>query len=94
MKVNVVFTQQEMDDIADCYAYLKQYESAIVRNRNHEFDDMQPFCADIARKRRYLFELCPKAFRQPGTYKLTLKEINEEIREHERNGRVCKAPKR
>ena len=94
MKLKLVFTQQEMDDIADCYAYLKQYEENIVRNRNHQFDDMQPFCADIAKKRRFLYELCPKAFRQPGTYKLTLKEINEEIREHERNGRVYKSPQR
>lgn len=57
--MEIKFSQSDKYNIKDIYAYLVQYEGDIVRT-----DDkyMLPFCADIALKRLFLYDMCPKAF--------------------------------
>jgi hypothetical protein len=57
--MEIKFSQSDKYNISDIYAYLFQYEHDIVRNDNKS---MLPFCADIALKRLFLYDTCPKAF--------------------------------
>ena len=57
--MEIKFSQSDKYNITDIYAYLIQYEDVIIRNNDKS---MLPFCADIALKRLFLYDMCPKAF--------------------------------
>ena len=57
--MEIKFSQSDKYNITDICAYLHQYEQDIIRNNDKT---MLPFCADIALKRLFLYDMCPKAF--------------------------------
>ena len=57
--MEIKFSQTDKYNITDIFAYLVQYEQDIIRNNDKT---MLPFCADIALKRLFLYDMCPKAF--------------------------------
>ena len=48
------FSEQEIDDLTDCYAYLGQFEDMILRTNNVK---MFRFLPDIAKKRLSIAEM-------------------------------------
>ena len=57
--MEITLSRDDKYNITDIFAYLSQYEDAIIRNDDKS---MLPFCADIALKRLFLYDTFPKAF--------------------------------
>lgn len=79
--MRIVFSPSDKYNITDICAYLKQYESDIIRNDNKT---MLPFCADIALKRLFLYDMCANAF---DRYDVKRDDIITDIENHISNGR-------
>lgn len=74
--MEIKFSQSDRFNITDIYAYLIQYEKDIVRNNDKT---MFPFCADIALKRLFLYDMCPKAFGKRVKRDEIIKEFENHI---------------
>ena len=72
-------------DIADCAAYIWQLENDIICTGNKS---LKPFCADMAMKRIFLYDLCPFGFSKDYRER-TLQELEEHIN----NGRCTESSK-
>ena len=71
--MEITLSRDDKYNITDIFAYLSQYEDAIIRNDDKS---MLPFCADIALKRLFLYDTFPKAF---STIGIKRKDILQEI---------------
>ncbi len=74
--MEITFSKSDKFNISDIYAYLVQYEGDIVRSGNKS---MFPFCADIALKRLFLYDTCPKAFGKSVSRDRIMTEVENHI---------------